>query len=104
MSQSEDAGTLYLCPMHPELRQPNSGKCTRCGMDLLPEGTLLFPRVIFSFMAIVAASAFSGQAASSSRLLSHPLENASFDSTPMRRMTCPTFRGINASDIIDISL
>ena len=25
--------------MHPEVRQTNSGKCPRCGMDLLPEGT-----------------------------------------------------------------
>ena len=39
MNQSQNAGTLYLCPMHPEVRQPNSGKCPKCGMDLLPEGT-----------------------------------------------------------------
>ena len=25
--------------MHSEVRQPNSGKCPKCGMDLLPEGT-----------------------------------------------------------------
>jgi hypothetical protein len=25
--------------MHPEVRQPNAGKCSKCGMDLLPEGT-----------------------------------------------------------------
>jgi hypothetical protein len=25
--------------MHPEVRQPNPGKCPSCGMDLLPEGT-----------------------------------------------------------------
>jgi hypothetical protein len=30
---------VYLCPMHPEVRQPNSGKCPKCGMELLPEGT-----------------------------------------------------------------
>jgi hypothetical protein len=29
----------YLCPMHTDLRQPNAGKCTKCGMDLVPEGT-----------------------------------------------------------------
>ena len=39
MNQSQNAGKLYLCPMHPEVRQPNSGKCPKCGMDLLPEGT-----------------------------------------------------------------
>lgn len=32
-------GQAYLCPMHPGVRQPNPGKCPKCGMDLLPEGT-----------------------------------------------------------------
>ena len=39
MNQGQNAGKFYLCPMHPEIRQPNSGKCPKCGMDLLPEGT-----------------------------------------------------------------
>jgi len=39
MNQSQVAGKLYFCPMHPDVRQPNSGKCPKCGMDLLPEGT-----------------------------------------------------------------
>ena len=39
MNQSQNVGKLYLCPMHPEVRQLNSGKCPKCGMDLLPEGT-----------------------------------------------------------------
>ena len=39
MNKSQNAGKLYHCPMHPEVRQPNSGKCPKCGMDLLPEGT-----------------------------------------------------------------
>jgi Heavy metal binding domain len=25
--------------MHSDVRQPNPGKCSKCGMDLLPEGT-----------------------------------------------------------------
>jgi hypothetical protein len=32
-------GQTYFCPMHSEVRQPNPGKCPKCGMDLLPEGT-----------------------------------------------------------------
>jgi Cu(I)/Ag(I) efflux system membrane fusion protein len=36
MNQSQNTGKLYHCPMHPEIRQPNSGKCPKCGMDLLP--------------------------------------------------------------------
>ena len=39
MNQDPNAQTFYLCPMHPEVRQANSGKCSKCGMDLLPEGT-----------------------------------------------------------------
>ena len=39
MNQSQNAGKLYHCPMHSEVRQPYFGKCPRCGMDLLPEGT-----------------------------------------------------------------
>jgi hypothetical protein len=32
-------GQFYVCPMHPDVRQPTSGKCPKCGMDLLAEGT-----------------------------------------------------------------
>jgi hypothetical protein len=27
-------GQTYVCPMHLEVPQPNSGKCSQCGMDL----------------------------------------------------------------------
>jgi Cu+-exporting ATPase len=30
---------IYTCPMHPEVREGNAGKCPKCGMALLPEGT-----------------------------------------------------------------
>ena len=30
---------IYVCPMHPDVRQPGAGKCPKCGMDLLPEVT-----------------------------------------------------------------
>lgn len=30
---------LYFCPMHSDIRQPSPGKCTKCGMDLVSEGT-----------------------------------------------------------------
>ena len=29
--------TLYTCPMHPEVRKTEPGKCPGCGMDLIPE-------------------------------------------------------------------
>ena len=29
----------YLCPMHSEVRQPGAGKCPKCGMALVQEGT-----------------------------------------------------------------
>jgi len=30
------AGTIYTCPMHPEIRQPGPGNCPKCGMTLEP--------------------------------------------------------------------
>jgi hypothetical protein len=30
---------IYTCPMHYEVREVNAGKCPKCGMALLPEGT-----------------------------------------------------------------
>ncbi|MCW5661888.1 MAG: copper-translocating P-type ATPase [Burkholderiaceae bacterium] len=30
------AGTLYTCPMHPEIRQDHPGHCPKCGMALEP--------------------------------------------------------------------
>src|SRR5256886_7480688 len=31
------AGTVYTCPMHPEVRQLGPGACPICGMALEPE-------------------------------------------------------------------
>jgi Cu+-exporting ATPase len=31
-----ESGTIYTCPMHPEIRQPNPGNCPVCGMALEP--------------------------------------------------------------------
>ncbi|MFZ5722465.1 MAG: heavy metal translocating P-type ATPase [Pseudomonadota bacterium] len=30
-------GTMYTCPMHPEIRQDHPGSCPKCGMALEPE-------------------------------------------------------------------
>jgi Cu+-exporting ATPase len=30
-------GTVYICPMHPEVRQDHPGHCPKCGMALEPE-------------------------------------------------------------------
>jgi Heavy metal binding domain len=37
--QPPSAGQVYFCPMHRGVRQPGPGKCPKCGMDLVPEGT-----------------------------------------------------------------
>lgn len=29
-------GTLYTCPMHPEIVQDKPGNCPKCGMNLVP--------------------------------------------------------------------
>lgn len=31
--------TLWTCSMHPQIRQPKPGKCSICGMDLIPVAT-----------------------------------------------------------------
>ncbi|WP_416352063.1 heavy metal-binding domain-containing protein, partial [Undibacterium sp. RTI2.2] len=31
------AGTIYTCPMHPEVQQDHPGACPKCGMALEPE-------------------------------------------------------------------
>ncbi len=31
-----EAGTVYTCPMHPEIRQDRPGNCPKCGMTLEP--------------------------------------------------------------------
>src|SRR5687768_16833546 len=28
----------YVCPMHPEITSKKPGECSKCGMDLVPEG------------------------------------------------------------------
>lgn len=35
--QPAPAGTIYTCPMHPEIRQDHPGNCPKCGMTLEPE-------------------------------------------------------------------
>jgi Cu+-exporting ATPase len=35
--ESAPPGTIYTCPMHPEVRQAGPGTCPKCGMALEPE-------------------------------------------------------------------
>ncbi len=35
-AQAQPAGTIYTCPMHPQIRQPRPGSCPICGMALEP--------------------------------------------------------------------
>ena len=37
------AGTMYTCPMHPEVRRDHPGDCPKCGMALEPELPSLVP-------------------------------------------------------------
>jgi Heavy metal binding domain len=39
MGPRTNGAKVFLCPMHPEVRQPNPGKCSKCGMNLQLEGT-----------------------------------------------------------------
>ena len=38
MTQTQSRPETYLCPMHRKVRQSTPGKCSKCGMDLMPEG------------------------------------------------------------------
>lgn len=33
---SADTGSIFTCPMHPQIRQPTPGRCPICGMELVP--------------------------------------------------------------------
>ena len=37
MAKPVQEGTIYTCPMHPQIRQPGPGSCPICGMALEPE-------------------------------------------------------------------
>jgi hypothetical protein len=54
----------YFCPMHSDIRQQGPGKCPKCGMALLPEGTrfgllrhVLSNPVHIAVMAVIMAAA-----------------------------------------------
>ena len=62
-NQSQNAGKVYLCPCHPDVRQPNAGMCPKCRMRLVPEGTrfgmlrsmVKSPLQLFIMAAVMAA-------------------------------------------------
>lgn len=35
-NNDQQTGTIYSCPMHPEIKEDKPGKCLHCGMDLVP--------------------------------------------------------------------
>ena len=37
-TRSRPAGTVYACPMHPDVRQATPGRCPKCGMTLQKDG------------------------------------------------------------------
>jgi hypothetical protein len=39
MDQIASTAAAYVCPMHSDIRRAGPGKCLKCGMDLVPEGT-----------------------------------------------------------------
>ncbi len=38
-SNTSETGTMYTCPMHPEIVQDKPGNCPKCGMNLVPVKT-----------------------------------------------------------------
>jgi hypothetical protein len=39
MTDPQARPQAYVCPMHATVRESNPGKCPKCGMALMPEGT-----------------------------------------------------------------
>ena len=39
MAQAGSGAQVYICPMHPDVRELKPGKCPQCGMALVAEGT-----------------------------------------------------------------
>jgi len=39
MNHRASAGSGFFCPMHADVRSLSPGRCPKCGMALLPEGT-----------------------------------------------------------------
>jgi len=63
MNEGTNVGRMYFCPMHRDVKQTNPGKCPKCSMDLLPEGTRFAmlrhmtknPMMIIGMVAIMVA-------------------------------------------------
>jgi hypothetical protein len=63
MNQQANPAQIYICPMHRDVRQPNPGKCPKCGMDLMPEGTrfamlqhvIKNPKMVMIMLAVMLA-------------------------------------------------
>jgi hypothetical protein len=63
MTHTNIAGPAYFCPMHTDVHAPQPGQCTRCGMDLVPQGTrfallhhmMSRPLHLFAMVALMAA-------------------------------------------------
>lgn len=39
LSWARAVGTIFTCPMHPQIRQPAPGRCPICGMELVPSAS-----------------------------------------------------------------
>jgi len=57
------SSAAYMCPMHSDVHALGPGKCPKCGMDLLPEGTrfalvrhmISNPAHLFLMLVVMAA-------------------------------------------------
>jgi P-type Cu+ transporter len=48
LHDAKAAGTIYTCPMHPEVRQPGPDACPKCGMALEPETPVAATKVEYT--------------------------------------------------------
>lgn len=40
-NHNQQTGTIYTCPMHPEVKPDKPGNCPKCGMNLIEKNRVL---------------------------------------------------------------
>jgi len=44
MGEMSNTTTVYICPVHADVKLSSPGRCTKCGMVLMPENNGFAPR------------------------------------------------------------
>jgi Heavy metal binding domain len=75
---SRPAGTVYMCPMHPDVRGGPGEKCPRCSMDLVPASQADYRPYLLDF-DIVPKAVRAGRAAVARFVVRNPKTGAAIE-------------------------